>query len=83
MQATLVVRSHRFVGLTSEGDKVLAWGRQILADYHRLRDDLEGSRAGMTGALRLGVIPAAMPAVAFLTTAFAADNPAATVESGR
>jgi DNA-binding transcriptional LysR family regulator len=80
LRVTLVVRSHHFVGLTPEGQKVLAWGRQILADYHSLHDDLAGSREGMTGALRLGVIPAAMPAVAFVTSAFAAANPAAMIE---
>jgi DNA-binding transcriptional LysR family regulator len=83
LQVTLVVRSHRFVGLTPEGEKLLAWGRQILADYHSLREDLDGSREGMAGALRLGVIPAAMPAVAFLTTVFAEHNPAATVQGLR
>ena len=80
LQAILVVRSHRFVGLTPEGQKLLGWGRQILADYHSLCDDLDGSQLGMTGSLRLGAIPAAMPAVAFLTSVFVALNPAATVE---
>ncbi len=75
----LVIRDHRFIGLTVEGDKLLAWSRQILSDYQSLRDDLEGVRQGMTGELRLGVIPAAMPSVAFLTERFCAHNPAATV----
>lgn len=78
--AILVVRDHRFVGLTPEGEKLLVWGRQILADYDSLKEDLTGSSEGMTGALRLGVVPAAMSAVAFLTTAFLDANPAATVE---
>ena len=34
----------------------------------------------MTGLLRLGVIPAAMPSVSFLTARFCAAHPAATVE---
>lgn len=75
----LVVRDHRFIGLTAEGQKLLAWSRQILNDYQSLRDDLEGARQGLTGELRLGVIPAAMPAVGFVTERFCAHNPAATI----
>src|SRR5271154_3972589 len=63
----LVLRDHRFVGLTAEGEKVLAWGRQILTDYNSLRDDLTGLQRGLTGILRLGVVPAAMPVISFLS----------------
>ncbi|MEN2991158.1 LysR family transcriptional regulator [Tistrella sp. BH-R2-4] len=77
LDVRLVVRSHRFVGLTPEGETLLAWGRQILSDYDSLRDDLTGLRQGLSGTLRLGVIPAAMPSVAFLSARFASAHPAA------
>jgi DNA-binding transcriptional LysR family regulator len=76
----LVVRGHQFVGLTPEGGRVLEWARQIIADYESLRVGLSGLRKGLTGVLRLGVIPAAMPAISFLTSRFCAAHPAATVE---
>ena len=76
----LVVRGQRFVGLTPEGEKLLTWGRQILTDYQSLHDDLAGERHGVVGELRLGVVPAALPAVSFITTRFSRHNPAATVE---
>jgi DNA-binding transcriptional LysR family regulator len=76
----LVERTHRFVGLTVEGDRLLGWARQVLADYQSLQDDLSGLRQGLIGTLRLGVIPAAMPAVSFVTGAFCAANPLATVD---
>lgn len=75
----LVERGHRFVGLTSEGEKLLSWSRQILTDYHSLLDDLAGARRGVIGELRLGVIPAAMPSVSFITSRFCETNSAATV----
>src|ERR1700689_4870294 len=56
--ARLVIRSHRFAGLTPEGERVLAWARQILSDYSSLREDLSTLRRGLVGTLRLGVIPA-------------------------
>jgi DNA-binding transcriptional LysR family regulator len=76
----LVIRSHRYVGLTPQGEKLLSWGRQILTDYQSLHDDLAGERTGVVGELRLGVIPAAMPAVSLITSRFCGSNPAATVE---
>src|ERR1700733_2556268 len=80
LEARLVIRDHRFVGLTPEGERVLAWGRQILTDYNSLREDLSQLSKGLVGTLRLGVIPAAMPSVSFLTTRFCSDHPAADVE---
>src|SRR5262249_42372896 len=77
--ATLIVRGHRYLGLTPEGEKALVWGRQILADYDSLRDELHGSRKGLTGVLRLGVIPAAMPSVSFLTERFYERHPQVTI----
>ncbi|ACK51381.1 transcriptional regulator, LysR family [Methylocella silvestris BL2] len=76
----LVIRSPRFVGLTAEGEKVLMWGRQIVTDYNSLRDDISGAGRALTGTLRLGVIPAAMPAISFVTSRFARTHPAATVD---
>lgn len=73
--ATLIVRGHRYLGLTPEGERALVWGRQILADYDSLRDELHGTREGLTGTLRLGVIPAAMPSVSFLTERFCERHP--------
>ncbi|MFC3207621.1 LysR family transcriptional regulator [Aquamicrobium soli] len=72
---TLIVRGHRYLGLTPEGDKALAWGRQILTDYDSLRDELHGTHKGLAGTLRLGVIPAAMPSIAFLTERFSERFP--------
>jgi DNA-binding transcriptional LysR family regulator len=76
----LVIRDHRFVRLTEEGEKLLLWGRQILVDYGSLKEDLAGLRRGFVGTLHLGVIPAAMSAISLLTARFAAAHPAADVE---
>src|SRR3546814_12449415 len=70
----LVARGHRFTGLTPEGEKLLAWSRQILTDYQSLINDLAGARTGLVGELRVGVIPAAMPAVSFITARFCARS---------
>ena len=76
----LVVRGRRFVDLTPEGRLVLDGALQLLRDEESLRHGLGNLRGGLTGALRLGVIPAAMPVVGTLLKAFCAAHPAVTVE---
>lgn len=76
----LVVRGHRFMGLTAEGERVVEWAHQIICDYDSLRQDIDGLRDGLVGVLRLGVIPAAMPSVALLTEPFCAKHPKVTIE---
>lgn len=76
----LVIREPRFMGLTPEGERVVEWAGQILADYASLKQDVEVFRGGLRGTLRLGVIPAAMPVVAQLTAPFAAKHPQVTVD---
>lgn len=76
----LVVRGHRFMGLTAEGERVVEWAHQIISDYDSLRQDVDGLRGGLTGVLRLGVIPAAMPSVAMLTEPFCAKHSRVTVD---
>lgn len=78
--APLIVRGQRFEGLTAEGEKVLAWGRQILSDYGSLRADLGGRRkGGLTGVLRLGVDAAAMPLMPAFCERFETRNPLARI----
>lgn len=81
LNIALIIRGHRFMSLTPEGEKVLVWGRQILADYDSMHDDLTGKKkGGLSGTLRLGVIPAAMPSIVFLSEQFQARNPLADIE---
>lgn len=80
LNTILIVRGHRYLGLTPDGERALGWGRQILSDYDSLKNGLEGMQKGITGTLRLGVIPAAMPSVSFLSERFAADHPHATID---
>ncbi len=80
LQATLIVRGNRYRGLTADGERVLEWGRVILFDYDSLRQELAGTGKRLSGTLRLGVIPAAMPAVPALTGLFARAHPQATID---
>jgi DNA-binding transcriptional LysR family regulator len=80
LRVRLIVRGRRFVGLTAEGQLVLDGARGLLATEDTMRQGLEALRGGLTGVLRLGVIPAAMPAVGPLIKQFCEAHPAVTVE---
>lgn len=71
----LVFRGSRFQGLTPEGQRVLDWGRRIVGDMRALKDEMRTVRAGLSGNLRIGVIPTALPMVAGLTAPFTAKHP--------
>mgnify|MGYP006274560829 FL=1 len=71
----LVWRGTRFQGLTPEGERVLDWARRIVADARALREEMRTARRGLTGVLRLAVIPTALSAVTALTTGFRARHP--------
>jgi len=75
----IVERGQRFKGLTAEGKRVLEWAHRILADCDALQQDLSQARDGLTGRLRLGVIPAALPAVSLVTAPFCAAHPGVSI----
>ena len=71
----LVYRGSRFQGLTPEGQRVLDWARKISGDVRRMKDEMRSVHAGLSGMLRLGVIPTALAMVADLTAPFTAQHP--------
>jgi DNA-binding transcriptional LysR family regulator len=71
----LVVRGSRFEGLTPEGARVLGWAKRIVSDARTLRDEMRSLRHGLSGDLRLGVVPTALPVVTRLTAPFLARHP--------
>ena len=71
----LVFRGSRFQGLTPEGQRVLDWGRRIVGDMRAMKDEMRSVRAGLSGNVRIGVIPTALPMIAGLTGPFTARHP--------
>ena len=71
----LIRRRHSFEGLTPEGERVVVWARRILADYKALAAEVEILRGGLSGQLRIGVVPSASTTVAPLLEQFSAAHP--------
>ncbi len=71
----LVFRGSRFQGLTPEGQRVLDWALKIVGDARTLREEMRALKRGLSGNLRIGVIPTALPVTARLTVQFLDRNP--------
>lgn len=71
----IVERGHRFQALTREGEAVLVHARRILAEADLLKESIAELRQGVTGRIRLGVIPTALPIVAHITAPFSTRFP--------
>lgn len=54
---SLINRSNNFAGFTPEGERVLAWAREIVSVYQGLKLEVESLKHGVNGTLRLGVMP--------------------------
>lgn len=77
---TVVERGQQFAGLTPEGERVLECARQMAARAEDLRQELAQMQDGLSGRLRLGVIPTGLTAVAALSAAFARRHPLVDIE---
>jgi len=71
----LVQRGSRYGGLTPEGQRALVWARQIVGDARRLREEMRFTREGLSGHLRIAVIPTALTTASRLAAAFNAEHP--------
>jgi len=71
----LVRRGSRYGGLTPEGERVLDWARKIVSDARAMREELRIGSKGLSGSLRLGVIPTALAAASRLSAAFTQAHP--------
>jgi len=67
-------------GLTPEGRSVVEYAQRMAASAEGLKQELASLRDGLTGRLRLGVIPTALTVVAALTASFARRHPQVTAE---
>jgi DNA-binding transcriptional LysR family regulator len=71
----LVRRSSRMLGLTPEGERVLEWARRMVDDSKSMRQELQGLRTGLSGHLRLAVVPTALAMMPMITGPCLARHP--------
>lgn len=71
----IVLRGRSFVGFTLEGRRVLASARRMLQERDQLAQDLLSSADQPAGALRIGVVPTAVPIAARFAATLQARHP--------
>ena len=76
----IIERDKRFKGLTPEGRALLDWAHRVLAERRSLDQEIGMLRDTLTGQLRIGVIPAALPTISLLTTPFNRRHPGVTLQ---
>lgn len=76
----VVERGQQFAGLTAEGLRVLEYAQRAAASAAELQQELACLRGGLSGRMRLGVIPTALTVVASVTSDFALRHPRVHIE---
>ena len=71
----LIFRGSRYGGLTPEGARALVWARRLVGDSRAFREEMRVSRHGLSGHLRLAVIPTALTWAARLSARFSDRHP--------
>jgi DNA-binding transcriptional LysR family regulator len=71
----LIARDRKYAGLTPEGEAILPWAQQLVATIDALEQAASTARGPLRGELRLGAIPASMPATGCLIEAVRARFP--------
>lgn len=71
----LIFRGSRYGGLTPEGQRALVWARQLVSDARTFRQEMRTARHGLSGIIRLAVIPTALTWAARLSSRFTASHP--------
>ena len=76
----LIIRDRKYAGLTPEGEAILPWAQQLVAAADALGQAAGTARGPLKGELRLGAIPASMPATGLLVEAIRARFPGLNVQ---
>jgi DNA-binding transcriptional LysR family regulator len=75
LDLNLINRGNNFEGFTAEGLRVLSWAREIVAVYEGLKLEVESLKQGLSGTLRIGVMPQCSISLARLIKAVNDSHP--------
>jgi len=76
----IILRHHRFMGFTQEGERVIEWSKRILADQKGMVDDLAVMRNNLSGSLRIGAMPMSSPVLPLVNQLFSEKYPSVQVD---
>lgn len=76
----LVHRDRRYDDLTAAGKELVTWARRVLDTSATFTAEASRLRGELSGTLRLGVIPTALPAISEIATPLLTRHPAVDLE---
>ncbi|HSW17414.1 MAG TPA: LysR family transcriptional regulator [Ramlibacter sp.] len=74
-KVTIVKRERTYLGLTPEGEEVLATAQQMIREQDLLIERLAADAGQPRGPLRIGAVPTAMPVLALFASTLKAEYP--------
>lgn len=80
LDVMLIKRGTRFQELTLEGQRVLDWAQKICADARTMKEEIRSLKKGMSGLLRIGVIPSAETMIPNISNSFLKKYPNVKIE---
>ncbi|RYC37855.1 LysR family transcriptional regulator [Pectobacterium zantedeschiae] len=75
LDLALINRGNNFEGFTAEGERVLAWAREIVSVYQGLKLEVASLKRGVSGVLRIGAVPQSSIALSSLLAAVNEEYP--------
>ncbi|AYH01809.1 LysR family transcriptional regulator [Pectobacterium parmentieri] len=75
LDLALINRGNNFEGFTAEGERVLAWAREIVSVYQGLKLEVASLKRGVSGVLRIGAVPQSSIALSSLLAAVNKEYP--------
>lgn len=72
---SIVQRGNRFLGFTSEGERVVCWAHWILADLEGMRQELAQAKGTLAGKLTIGCVPTTLSFASAISGSLRASFP--------
>jgi len=76
----IVLRGRRFLGFTSEGQKIIEWAERVISQRDAMLVELSGMRENFEGRLRLGAMPNSSPVQPLFSQLLAQKHPGVEVD---
>lgn len=76
----IVMRGRRFLGFTSEGQRIIEWAERVISQRDAMLVELSGMRENYEGHLRLGAMPNSSPVLPIFSHILSRKHPGVQVD---
>ena len=76
----IVMRGRRFLGFTTEGQRIIEWAERVISQRDAMLVELSGMRENYEGRLRLGAMPNSSPVLPIFSQMLSKKHPGVQVD---